>query len=69
MIAPCVRGSESPSARVEGFALSLGLAGDRPGFRIRGDASPPIQMRENEHSKPSEYPHEASTEQFEMRGE
>ena len=48
--------------------LSLGMAGNRPGFRIRRDSKSFNSMRENEQRKPSVYPHEASTEQFEMRG-
>lgn len=55
-------------ARVGGFVLSLGMAGNRPGFRIRRDSKSFNSMRENEQRKPSVYPHEASTEQFEMRG-
>lgn len=66
--APWLRGSVLVGARVGGFVLSLGMAGNRPGFRIRRDSKSFNSMRENEQRKPSVYPHEASTEQFEMRG-
>lgn len=49
--------------------MSLGLAGNRPGFRIREDAKASDSIRENVQGKPSRIPHEESSELFEIEKE
>lgn len=58
--------TDCSSARVVSFPMSLGLAGNRPGFRIREDAKASDLIRENVQGKPSRIPHEESSELFEI---